>query len=134
VERRHQHRHRRLARLAGPHQHQLGHAILSPYRLGDSENEAEHRLLVDRHLATLDIALARDAEQLLATQPSELAALSGGLADDELDQLADRALKQLADPAWAERDITAALAREERLLRALNAFMDRALRLVYEDL
>ena len=56
--------------------HPLARLFLEPYRLGDSDDEGEHRLLVDRYLGTLDVGLARDVEQLLATQPSELHALT----------------------------------------------------------
>ncbi len=48
--------------------HPLVRLFLEPYRLGDSDDEGEHRLLVDRHLGTLDVGLARDVEQLLATR------------------------------------------------------------------
>jgi hypothetical protein len=61
-------------------EHPLAGLFLEPYRLGDSEDEGEHRLLVDRHLGTLDVGLARDIEQLLATQPSELHALTADLS------------------------------------------------------
>jgi hypothetical protein len=44
--------------------------FLEPYQLGDSDDEGDHRLLVDRYLGTLDVGLVRDVEQLLATQPS----------------------------------------------------------------
>jgi hypothetical protein len=47
-------------------QHPLARLFLEPYRLGDSDDEGEHRLLVDRYLGTLDVGLARDVEQLLA--------------------------------------------------------------------
>ena len=57
-------------------EHPLARLFLEPYRLGDSEDEGEHRLLVDRYLGTLEVGLARDIEQLLATQPSELHALT----------------------------------------------------------
>lgn len=33
-------------------QHPLAHVFLEPYRLGDSDDEGEHRLLVDRYLGT----------------------------------------------------------------------------------
>ena len=61
--------------------HPLVRMFLEPYQLGDSEDEGEHRLLVDRYLGTLDIGLARDVEQLLATQPSEVHALTAHLPD-----------------------------------------------------
>jgi hypothetical protein len=64
-------------------QHPLAGVFVEPYRLGDSEDEGEHRLLVDRYLGTLEVGLARDVEQLLATQPSELGALSADLSPGE---------------------------------------------------
>jgi hypothetical protein len=59
-------------------EHPLVRLFLEPYRLGDSDDQGEHRLLVDRYLGTLEVGLARDVEQLLATQPSELHALTTG--------------------------------------------------------
>ena len=38
-------------------QHPLAHVFLEPYRLGDADDEGEHRLLVDRYLGTLDVGL-----------------------------------------------------------------------------
>ena len=73
-------------------QHPLAHLFLEPYRLGDSDDEGEHRLLVDRHLGTLDVGLARDVEQLLATQPSELSALTADLSAGETEALLRRVL------------------------------------------
>ena len=55
--------------------HALVRLFLEPYRLGDSDDDGEHRLLVDRYLGTLDVGLARDVEQLLATHASEVDAL-----------------------------------------------------------
>ena len=40
--------------------HPLARLFLEPYRMGDSDDEGEHRLLVDRYLGTLDVGLARD--------------------------------------------------------------------------
>jgi len=57
-----------------------------------SEDEGEHRLLVDRYLRTLDVGLARDVEQLLATQPSELHALTADLSAGETEALLQRLL------------------------------------------
>ena len=42
--------------------------FLEPYRVGGSDDQGEHRLLVDRYLRTLEVGLARDVGQLLATQ------------------------------------------------------------------
>jgi hypothetical protein len=57
-------------------EHPLGRAIFAAYDLGDLHEdpaeEAPHWLLCDRWEGTLDIGLARDVEQLLRTQPSEL--------------------------------------------------------------
>ena len=72
--------------------HPLARLFLEPYRLGDSEDEGEHRLLVDRYLGTLDVGLARDVEQLLATQPSELHALTADLSAGETEALLQRLL------------------------------------------
>ena len=70
----------------------LARLFLEPYRLGDSDDEDEHRLLLDRYLGTLDVGLARDVEQLLATQPSALHALTAGLPAGETEALLERLL------------------------------------------
>ena len=80
-------------------EHPLARLFLEPYRLGDSDDEGEHRLLVDRYLGTLDVGLARDVEQLLATQPSELHALTADLSAGETEAL----LRGLLDGARRAR-------------------------------
>jgi hypothetical protein len=77
--------------------HPLVRVFLEDYQLGDCEQEAEHRLLVDRHLGTLDVGLARDVEQLLATQPSELHALTADLSVSETQALVQHALDVAAE-------------------------------------
>jgi WD40 repeat protein len=54
--------------------HPLVGVFLEPYRLGQTNDQGEHRLLVDRYLADLHVGLAEDVDQLLAVQPSDLAA------------------------------------------------------------
>jgi hypothetical protein len=71
-------------------QHPLVHLFREPYRLGDCDDEGEDRLLVDRYLGTLEDGLARDVEQLLATQPSELGALTADLSAGEAEALWQR--------------------------------------------
>ena len=67
--------------------HPLARLFLEPYRLGDADDEGEYRLLVDRYLGTLEVGLARDVEQLLAAQPSELHALAADLSAGETQAL-----------------------------------------------
>jgi hypothetical protein len=55
-------------------QRALGRAILAPYQLGSGDSEVEHWLLADRFGHAREVGLALDVGQLLATQPSELAA------------------------------------------------------------
>jgi len=80
--------------------HPLSGALLNPYQLGSSDREADHRLFVDRQLQTLDVGLALDVEQLLATQPSELQALTADMTEEELEDLVDR-----GRDAWRAREI-----------------------------
>lgn len=70
-----------------------GAAVPRALSAGDADDEGDHRLLVDRYLGTLDIGLARDVEQLLATQPSELHALTADLSAGETEAL----LRRLVD-------------------------------------
>lgn len=68
--------------------HELGRLILGPYELGSSDgDQAVHWLLADRHAQTLDVGLERDVAQLLATQPSELAAAAEILGAKRLVEL-----------------------------------------------
>jgi len=53
-----------------------GKGVPRANQLGYSDEEAEQRRLVGRYLGTLDVGLARAYEQLVATQPSELRALT----------------------------------------------------------
>ncbi len=104
--------------------------FLEDCQLGDSENEAEHWLLVDRYLGTLDVGLARDVEALLATQPSKLHALTAHLSPSEAQALLERACD-----AHVERERAQELQAEERereLLEQLTALLDDALRAVCE--
>ena len=120
-------------------EHPLVRMFLEPYQLGDSEGEGEHRLLVDRHLGTLDVGLARDVEQLLSTQPSELHALTAHLSGREARALLQRAL----DDTQAERErpvsagrlqaeVSAWDRREQELLEQLRVLLDGALEAVCE--
>ena len=120
-------------------EHPLVRMFLDPYELGDSEDEGEHRLLVDRCLGTLDVGLARDVEQLLATQPSGVHALSAHLSGREARALLERAL----DDAHGERErahsaeqlqakVSAWDRREQELLEQLRVLLDGALGAVCE--
>ena len=56
--------------------HPLVRVFLDPYRLGDSENEGEHRLLADRHLATVHASVTvsyRELAEVIALAPGALA-------------------------------------------------------------
>jgi hypothetical protein len=120
--------------------HPLVRVFLEPYALGDSEQEGEHRLLVDRYLGTLDVGLARDVEQLLATQPSELAALTAGLSAGETHALPDRALDVQTDRLRAKTDaqldgeLRGAWEREQELLGQLTSLLDDAQRALCDAL
>ena len=120
--------------------HPLAHLFLEPYRLGDSDDEGEHRLLVDRHLGTLDVGLARDVEQLLATQPSELGALTADLSAGKTEALLRRVLDVQGrarggkEPAAAAAELRAVWQREQQLLEQLTALLDDAQRALCEAL
>ncbi len=120
--------------------HPLVRVFLEDYRLGESEQEAEHLLLVDRYLGTLEVGLARDVEQLLATQPSELRALTADLSASEtrallqhaLDVAAERRRATPADQLHAEP--RAAWQHEQDLLEQLSALLDDAQRALCQAL
>lgn len=113
-----------------------------PFQLGSSEQEAEHWLLVDRHLGTLDVGLAHDVRAVLATQPSELQALVDGLSLADAAALLEHLLEHLLEDHLADRgakapeklrsDIQAQLEREEELLRALRVTLDEGLQTIVE--
>ena len=120
--------------------HPLARLFLEPYRLGDSEDEGEHRLLVDRYLGTLDVGLARDVEQLLATQPSELHALTADLSTADTEALLQRLLdvqgerERAQSPQQMRAELRALCQREDELLDELAALLDDAQRALCEAL
>ena len=113
-------------------EHPLARLFLEPYRLGDSDDEGEHRLLVDSHLGTLDVGLARDVEQLLATQPSELHALTADLSAGETEALLRRLLdvhgerERAKSPQQLHAEVRAGWQWEHELLDQLTALLDDA--------
>ncbi len=119
-------------------EHPLVRLFLEPYRLGDSDDQGEHRLLIDRYLGTLEVGLARDVQQLLATQPSELHALTAGLSAAEAQVLLQRALDLQAERERAKSieqlhaRAHAFNRREQELLEQLTALLDDAQRAVCE--
>jgi hypothetical protein len=119
-------------------EHPLVGLFLEPYRLGDSDDEGEHRLLVNRYLGTLDVGLARDVQQLLATQPSELHALTAELSASEMQLLLERALDLEAGRGRTKiveqlnGDVRAVQQRERELLEQLTALLDGAQQAVCE--
>jgi hypothetical protein len=112
--------------------HPLARLFLEPYRLGDSQDQGDHRLLVDRYLGTLDVGLARDVEQLLATQPSELHALTADLLGREAEVLLLRLFdvhgerEQANSPQQLHAEMRAVWHREDDLLDQLTALLDDA--------
>jgi hypothetical protein len=120
--------------------HPLARLFLEPYRLGDADDEGEHRLLVDRYLGTLEVGLARDVEQLLATQPSELHALTADLSAGEAAALLRRLFDVQAEPERARSprqlhaELRAIWQREDELLEELTALLDDAQRALCEAL
>jgi hypothetical protein len=118
--------------------HPLVGVFLEPYRLGQTNDQGEHRLVVDRYLGSLHVGLAEDVEQLLATQPSDLIARTDELSPGEM-----RLLRQRALALKAERERADSLAqlhaatrssrqREQQLLGELIALLDDAQRAVCE--
>jgi hypothetical protein len=120
--------------------HPLARLFLEPYRLGDSDDEGEHQLLVDRYLGTLDVGLARDIEQLLATQPSELHALTADLSAAETEALGRRLFdvhggrERAKGPQQSLAEMRAVSQREQELLDQLTALLDDAQRALCEAL
>jgi hypothetical protein len=104
-------------------QHPLGAVILGPYQLGSSDTEAEHWLLADQLGHTLDVGLARDVRQLLATQPSELAAIAEILGADRTRELIEDHLRTPPRPPDA-RQVHAQLARSSELVAELKRWLD----------
>jgi hypothetical protein len=121
-------------------QHPLVRLFVEPYRLGDSDDEGEHRLLVDRYLGTLEVGLARDVEQLLAAQPSELGALTADVSAGEAQALLQRLsdVRGEGERAPSSRQLHAGVCavwqRELQLLDELNELLDDAQRALCEAL
>ena len=121
-------------------QHRLARCSSSPTGWATQTDEAEHRLLVDRYLGTLDVGLARDVEQLLAIQPSELHALTADLSTVETEALLQRLLDVQAEreraksPQQMHAELRAVWQREDELLEELTALLDDAQRALCEGL
>jgi len=118
-------------------EHPLVRVFLEEYQLGDSEDEAEHWLLVDRYLGTLAVGLARDVEQLLVTQPSELHALTADLSPTVAQVLLERARdahieRERKRAQELQADVRGWREREQELLEQLTAVLDDALQAVCE--
>jgi hypothetical protein len=117
-------------------EHPLVRVFLEEYQLGDSDEE--HWLLVDRYLGTLDVGLARDVEQLLATQPSELHALTAHPSATEAQAMLQRTLDAQVEHERAtsaqelQAEVRAWREREGELLEQLMDVLDDALRAVCE--
>lgn len=119
-------------------EHPLVRVFLEPYRLGDSDDEGEHRLFVDRYFGTLAVGLVWDVEQLLATQPSGLDPLTADLSAGETQLLLQRALDFQAERERAHSaeqpqiNVRACQQREHELLEQLCALLDDAQRALCE--
>ena len=83
--------------------HPLVGVFLEPYRLDQPHDHGEHRLLVDRYLGSLHVGLAEDVDQLLAAQPSDLAADAEQLLPGVARLLRQRALALKAERERANR-------------------------------
>ena len=118
--------------------HPLVGVFLEPYRLGQTHDQGEHRLLVDRYLGSLHVGLAEDVEQLLATQPSDLIARTDELSPGEMRLLRQRALalkgeRERADSIAQLHALTrSSRQREQQLLGELMVLLDDAQRAVCE--
>ncbi len=107
-------------------QHPLGQALFSPYELGTSDSEALHWLLADRLQGTLHVGLALEVRQLLATQPSELAAAVEILGAEHVEQLIQTQLRtpvRAPDPHEIQRQLELST----RLVGELAAWLDATL-------
>ena len=118
-------------------EHPLVRVFFEDYQLGDSEDEAEHWLLVDRYFGALDVGLARDVKALLATQPSELHALTADLSPSVAQVLLERARdahieRERKRAQELQADVRGWREREQELLEQLTAVLDDALRAVCE--
>jgi hypothetical protein len=115
----------------------VAHLFLEPYRLGDCDDEGEHRLLVDRYLGTLEV---RDVEQLLATQQSELGALTADLSAGEAEALWQRVVdvhagrERAKSPQQLDAELRIAWQREGELIDGLTVLLDDAQRALCEAL
>jgi hypothetical protein len=109
-------------------QHELGRAVLGPYRLGSSDGEAEHWLLADRRSHTLDVGLALDVRQLLATQPSGLNAAAHILGAERTGELIEQHVRNPPSPDIDE--IRAEMERRGALVSELERWLDEQLEAV----
>jgi len=118
--------------------HPMVGVFLEPYRLGQANDQGEHRLLVDRYLGSLHVGLAEDVDQLLAAQPSALTAEAERLLPGVVRLLRQRELALKAERERANRlaqlhpGTRSSRQREQQLLGELMVLLDDAQRAVCE--
>ena len=91
----------------------------------------------DRYFGALDVGLARDVKALLATQPSELHALTADLSPTVAQVLLERARdahieRERKRAQELQADVRGWREREQELLEQLTAVLDDALQAVCE--
>jgi hypothetical protein len=105
-------------------EHPLGRTVFDRYDFGDLAEdpaaEARHWLLCDRWENTLYVGLARDVDQLLRTQPSELHAAARELGHA---RVIAQLLERWQPPGTEEVEI--GLAREQALTAEVGRWLDR---------
>jgi len=107
-------------------QHPLGQALFSPYQLGSSDVRLCTGCWPTACRTSLHIGLALDVRQLLATQPSELAAAIEILGAEHLEQFIQTHLTAPARPP-DPREIQRQLERCTRLVAEFAAWLDATL-------
>ena len=110
-------------------EHVLGRAMFDSYDLGDLHEDpgvpAAHWLLADTWEHTLHVGLARDVQQLLATQPSTTSAVADAIGPERFRELLREQMLTQQPPAPAA--IHATLKRRATDNRALRDWLDAAL-------
>ncbi len=110
-------------------EHLLGRAMFDSYDLGDLQEDpgvpAPHWLLADRWQHTLHVGLARDVQQLLATQPSTTSAVVAEIGPDRLLELLQQEMRSGQAPS--PEAVRATIRRGAADHQALQRWLDETL-------
>ena len=106
-------------------QHRRVYPHLNGYNLGSSEDQAEHRLVIDRREQTAYILPCRQAERLLSSQWEQAGrpSIPQVFSLEELEEVVRRTAEQWQPPS--DQDLRALMEADHAAVQALRDWLDR---------